>query len=112
MATLCVIACAVSLPMPGRSSASATAATTGTARSAETVSTPSTRWRRATSVTAGTSVKSTTSPTSATASPRASGLRSTPTTRRPSSWARRMARRWWRPAPTKRTVFPFTERRC
>ena len=33
------------------------------------------------------------------------GLRSTATTRRPSSWACRIARRWWRPAPTKRTVF-------
>ena len=39
---LCVSRCAVSVPMPGRPSASATAATTGTARSAETVSTPST----------------------------------------------------------------------
>ena len=43
IATLCVIRCAVSVPIPGRPSASATAATTGTARSAETVSTPSTR---------------------------------------------------------------------
>ena len=33
------------------------------------------------------------------------GFRSTATTRRPSSFARRIARRWWRPAPTKRTVF-------
>ena len=47
IAILCVIRCAVSVPIPGRPSASATAATTGTARSAETVSTPSTSWRRA-----------------------------------------------------------------
>ena len=92
------------MPIPGSPSASATAATTGTARSAETVRTPSTAWRRPTSVTAATSVKSTASPSSATASPGASGLRSTATTRRPSSFARRIARRWWRPAPTKRTV--------
>src|SRR5215472_16838578 len=37
--------------------------------------------------------------------PRASGLRSTAATRRPSPLARWIARRWWRPAPTKRTVF-------
>ena len=37
IAILCVIRCAVSVPMPGRPSDSATAATTGTARSAETV---------------------------------------------------------------------------
>ena len=43
IAILCVIRCAVSTPIPGSPSASATAATTGTARSAETVSTPSTR---------------------------------------------------------------------
>ena len=42
---------------------------------------------------------------SAAPSPGASGFRSTAMTRRPSSFARRMARRWWRPAPTKRTVF-------
>ena len=41
IATLCVIRCAVSTPIPGSPRASATAATTGTARSAETVSTPS-----------------------------------------------------------------------
>ena len=58
-----------------------------------------------TSVTASTSVKSTASPTSASWSPSASGLRSTATTRSPSSFARRIARRWWRPAPTKRTVW-------
>ena len=45
--------CAVSTPIPGSSSASATAATTGTARSAATVSTPSTSWRRPTSITPG-----------------------------------------------------------
>ena len=38
-------------------------------------------------------------------SPSASGFRSTASTRSPSSFARRIARRWWRPAPTKRTVF-------
>ena len=37
IAILCVIRCAVSVPIPGSPSASATAATTGTARSAETV---------------------------------------------------------------------------
>ena len=37
-------------------------------------------------------------------SPSASALRSTPTTRRPSSRARWMARRWCRPAPTKSTL--------
>ncbi len=42
ISSLCVIRCAVSRPIPGSSSASATAATTGTARSAATVSTPST----------------------------------------------------------------------
>ena len=53
IAILCVIRCAVSLPIPGSPSSSATAATTGTARSADTVRTPSTAWRRATSVTRG-----------------------------------------------------------
>ena len=57
-----------------------------------------------TSVTASTSVKSTASATSASCSPSASGFRSTATTRSPSSLARRIARRWWRPAPTKRTL--------
>ncbi len=38
------------------------------------------------------------------ASPGASGLRSTATTRRPRSRAWAIARRWWRPAPTKRTL--------
>src|SRR5919106_3086693 len=104
MAILCVRRRAVSLPVPGRPSVPATAATTGTARSAETVRTPSMPWRRAASVTAGTSVKSTGSATSASRRPRASGLRSTATTRRPSSLARRIARRWWRPAPTKSTL--------
>jgi hypothetical protein len=33
-------------------------------------------------------------------------LPSTATTRTPSSWTRAIARRWCRPAPTKRTVFP------
>ena len=99
------IRCATAVPIVGSPSRSVTAATTGTARSAETVSAPSTAWRRATSVTASTSVKSTASPTSATCSPSASGLRSTATTRRPCSRACRIARRWWRPAPTKRTVF-------
>src|SRR5436190_1181391 len=42
---------------------------------------------------------------SASASPSASALRSTAATRRPSSLARWIARRWCRPAPTKRTVF-------
>ena len=69
IAILCVIRCAVSVPIPGSPSASATAATTGTARSAETVRTPSTPCRRATSVTAATSVKSTASPSSAAAEP-------------------------------------------
>ena len=45
IAILCVIRCAVSVPIPGRPRASATAATTGTARSALTVSTPSSRSR-------------------------------------------------------------------
>src|SRR3954447_25255773 len=104
MATLCVIRWAVSVPIPGSPRASATAATTGTARSAETVRTPSTPCLRPTSVTAAASVKSTTSATSASPRPSAAALRSTATTRRPSSRARRIARRWWRPAPTKRTV--------
>ena len=42
--------------------------------------------------------------------PGASALRSTATTRMPCSRACRIARRWWRPAPTKRTV--FIARRC
>ncbi len=50
------------------------------------------------------------SPRSATSKPGASGLRSTAATRSPSSRARSIARRWWRPAPTKRTV--FTALRC
>ena len=36
--------------------------------------------------------------------PGASGLRSTAATRNPIAFAWRIARRWWRPAPTKRTV--------
>ena len=110
IATLCVIRCAVFVPIPGSPSASATAATTGTARSADTVSAPSTANLRATSITPSTSTKSTTSASSACWRPAASGLRSTATTRRPSCFARRIARRWWRPAPTKRTV--FTRGRC
>src|SRR5262245_9771762 len=45
---------------------------------------------------------------SASARPGASGLRSTATTCRPSSRARTIARRCWRPAPTKRTRSPLT----
>ena len=45
------------------------------------------------------------SATSAPASPGASGFRSTATTRAPSSRTRAIARRWCRPAPTKRTLF-------
>ena len=56
-------------------------------------------------ITAAASAKSTTFAMSASARPGASGLRSTATTRRPSSLACRIARRWWRPAPTKRMVF-------
>ena len=104
IATLCVIRCAVSMPIPGRPRASATAATTGTARSAETVSTPSSCRRAVAFSTAATSEKSTTFAMSASARPGASGFRSTAATRSPSSFARRIARRWWRPAPTKRTV--------
>ncbi len=104
IAILCVIRCATSVPIVGSPRRSVTAATTGTARSAETVSAPSTAFRRATSSTASTSAKSTTSGVSATRSPGASGLRSTATTRSPRSLARRIARRWWRPAPTKRTL--------
>src|SRR5207248_7285825 len=63
--------------------------------------------RRPTSVTASRSLKSTTSATSATARPGASGLRSTATTRAPTSRARSIARRWWRPAPTK-SIVPST----
>ena len=37
--------------------------------------------------------------------PGASALRSTAATRRPRARACSIARRWWRPAPTKRTVF-------
>ena len=104
MATLCVIRCAVSVPIPGRPRASATAATTGTARSALTVKTPS-NFRRAVAFrTAPTSAKSTTLAMSASLSPGASGLRSTAATRSPISFAWRIARRWWRPAPMKRTV--------
>ena len=110
IATLCVIRCAVSTPIPGSPRASATAATTGTARSADTVSTPSSfeprrrlraprRRRRSRRPCA----------MSASASPSASGLRSTAATRSPSSFARRIARRWWRPAPTKRTVFTASD---
>src|SRR5439155_27280515 len=43
--------------------------------------------------------------TSASVKPGASALRSIAATRSPSSLARRIARRWCRPAPTKRTVF-------
>ena len=104
MAILFVARCAVSEPMPGRPSRSATAATTGTARSAATVITPSTECARPTAATASTSVKSTVSPVSASVSPGASALPSTATTRTPSSCTRPIARRWCRPAPTKRTV--------
>src|SRR5262249_44996845 len=55
-----------------------------------------------------TSRKSTTSATSASARPGASGFRSTATTYRPSSRARTIARRCWRPAPTKRTRSALT----
>ena len=106
IATLCVIRCAVSVPIPGSPSASATAATTGTARSAETVSTPSTPCR-ARNLDHAPRRRRSRRPraSSASASPAASALRSTATTRSPSCLARRIARRWWRPAPTKRTVF-------
>ena len=104
IAVLCVIRCAVSAPIPCRPRASATAATTGTARSSATVSTPSIRSLAVAFSTAPTSATSTTFAMSASASPGASGFRSTAATRRPSSFARRIARRWWRPAPTKRTV--------
>ena len=60
IATLCVIRCAVSTPIPGRPRASATAATTGTARSALTVSTPSSLMRAVALSTAAASAKSTT----------------------------------------------------
>ena len=76
---------------------SATAATTGTARSAETVSTPSSSTSATASSTASGSEKSTTFAMSASPRPSASGLRSTAATRSPSSFARRIARRWWRP---------------
>src|SRR5438067_3017768 len=111
IATLCVIRCAVFVPMPGSPSASATAATTGTARSAETVRTPSTPCRRPSSAIAAMSPKSTTSATSAWASPAAPALPSTATTRKPSCFARRIARRWCRPAPTKTTVFTCADTR-
>src|SRR5262245_55566329 len=110
IATLCVMRCAVSAPIPGSPRASATAATTGTARSAETVSTPSSSMSATAASTASASEKSTTRRSSASASPSASGLRSTAATRSPSSFARWIARRWCRPAPTKRTV--FTALRC
>ena len=105
IAILCVIRCAVSLPIPGSPSSSATAATTGTARSAETVSTPSTACRRATSVTA---VDVGEVDRLGDVGLREPGrLRVAVDGRRrgaPSSCARWIARRWWRPAPTKRTV--------
>src|SRR3954447_24368008 len=104
IATLCVIRCAVSPPIPGSPGASATGATSGTARSALTVRTPSS-FRRAVALrTASTFEKSTTFAMSASCRPGASGLRSTAATRRPICFAWRLARRWWRPAPTKRTV--------
>ena len=105
IATLCVIRCAVSTPIPGRPRASAIAATTGTARSALTVSTPSMLIRAVALRTAPVSEKSTTFAMSASFSPGASGLASTAATRSPRSFACTIARRWWRPAPTKRTVF-------
>src|SRR6478672_11256412 len=105
IAILCVIRCAVSTPMPGSPRASAIAATTGTARSALTVRTPSILRRPVAFRTASMSEKSTTLAMSASARPGASRSRSTAATRRPSALAWRIARRWWRPAPTKRTVF-------
>ena len=69
MATLCVIRCAVSMPMPGSPRASATAATTGTARSAETVSTPSSLSFAVALITASASAKSTTFAMSASCRP-------------------------------------------
>src|SRR5439155_16097349 len=105
IATLCVIRCAVSTPIPGRPRASATAATTGTARSALTVSTPSSFSRAVALSTASTSEKSTTFAMSASARPGALGFRSTAATRSLRAFACRIALRWWRPAPTNRTVF-------
>ena len=105
IAILCVIRCAVVRADPGQPERLGDRRDDGTARSAETVSAPSTACRRATSVTA-VDVGEVDRPRRRRrpASPSASGLRSTATTRRPSSRARRIARRWWRPAPTKRTV--------
>src|SRR5689334_21593216 len=104
MATLCVIRCAVATPIPGRPRASATAATTGTAPSALTVRTPSMFTRAVAFRTASTSEKSTTFAMSASRSPSASAFRSTAATRSLRSFAWTIARRWWRPAPTNRTV--------
>src|SRR5207248_10029914 len=65
---------------------------------------PPPAWRGATSVPAATAVKPARPPPLASPGPSAFGLRSTATTRSPSSRARRIARRWCRPAPTKSTV--------
>ncbi len=94
MAILFVISFAVSVPTPGRPSASASRATIGTARSACTVVTPSISRSATASSTASGSAKSTTRPMSASASPGASGLRSIATTRSPSSRPRRITARW------------------
>ena len=81
------------MPIPGRPRASATAATTGTARSALTVSTPSSLMRAVAfehrvDVGEVDDLRDV-----GLLQPGASGLRSTAATRRPSSFARRIARR-------------------
>ncbi len=106
IAILCVIRCATSLPIVGQPEA---LGDRGDDRHG-TVGRDGQRRRRRRGgarppSTASTSVKSTTSGTSARRRPGASALRSTATTRRPLSRACRIARRWWRPAPTKRSVF-------
>ena len=96
---------ATSTPIPGSPSASATEATATTARSEVMVSTPSGWSCFANSIACGMSTKFTTSPMSASPSASAFGLPSIAATRRPSSFAWRIAARWCRPAPRKRTVF-------
>jgi hypothetical protein len=104
IATSFLITHAVSEPIPGRSSASATAATTGTARSAATVITPSTAFLPPTSITTSTSGMSTTTETSASCNPEARSSPSTATTQHPSARACAVAACCDKPAPTNKIV--------
>ena len=104
IATLCVIRCALSTPIPGSPRASATAATTGTARSARDGEhavdlQPRRRLQHRRDVGEVDDLRDV-----GLCEPRRVGVPVDGRDAQPSSFARSIARRWWRPAPTKRTV--------